>query len=182
MERTLSDYEKIKKAEEIYNRRKMMGVGGVRVSSPSISNKAPKKELNSIKKMVLQILICIVLYIIVYLVQNSNYIFSEQFMSKTREILTYDMNLKGHMTTIINTLQENTKWFSFIPTEDKKEDENQDNTENKNETDTNINNEVPGVGGSDVSNNIDTNTLNKEQVGVISTEGEKQEEPPKTQM
>ena len=48
MERTLSDYEKIKKAEEIYNRRKMMGVGGVRVSSPSIE-KSGKKELNSVK-------------------------------------------------------------------------------------------------------------------------------------
>lgn len=111
MERTLSDYEKIKKAEEIYNRRRMQDIGGVRVVSPS-SNKNPKKELNSIKRMVLQIFICIILYIIVYLVQNSNYIFSQQFISKTKEILTYDLNFSEYITNTVKKFQEDFNWLN----------------------------------------------------------------------
>ena len=88
MERVLTDYEKMKKAEEIYNRRKMMGVGGVRLSSPSENCKSRMSrtnEYNVTKKMVIQIIACIILYFVVYVVQNSNYIFSAQFISKTKE-------------------------------------------------------------------------------------------------
>lgn len=187
MERALSDYEKIKKAEEIYNRRKMMGVGGVRVASPTI-DKSPKKELNNVKKMVLQICICIVLYFIVYLVQNSNYIFSDQFMNKTRELLTYDMNFKGHITEFINNIEENTKWFSILPVQN----QNNEPTDNVNDTSTNSEdtantnvppesnitnevNEVPAaVGGSEPQNII--NEVAKKD------EENKKEEPKKTQM
>jgi len=121
MERTLSDYEKIKKAEEIYNRRKMREVGGVRVTNPT-TFKTPKKEYDSVKKMILQICICVVLYFIVYLVQNSNYIFSEEFMNKTKELLSYDINFKEHISNIINDLQEK-NWFGIFNFQD---DENKD--------------------------------------------------------
>ena len=105
MERVLSDYEKIKRAEEIYNRRKMQGVGGVRVAGPK-NEKSYRKELSNVKKMLIQICVCIVLYIIVYIVQNSNYIFSEQFINKTKELLTYDMNFGGYITEIYNNFNE----------------------------------------------------------------------------
>lgn len=185
MERALSDYEKIKKAEEIYNRRKMMGVGGVRVASPTI-DKSPKKELNSVKKMVLQICICIVLYFIVYLVQNSNYIFSEQFMNKTRELLTYDMNFKEHITQIINNIEENTKWFSILPMQNETQNDGNVNTDATDNTNSNTNtnpennitnavNEIPAaVGGSEPQNII--NEVAKKD------EESKKEEPKKTQM
>lgn len=179
MERTLSDYEKIKKAEEIYNRRKMRDVGGVRVTSPSI-DKSPKKELNNVKKMVLQICICIVLYFIVYLVQNSNYIFSEQFMNKTRELLTYDMNFKEHITQLINQFEENTKWFSALTEQDEAvNNELTNNVENStNNIENNVENatnEVQAVGGSEPENIIN-------EVAKVDDETNNKEEPKKSQM
>ena len=57
MERVLSDYEKIRKAEAIYNRRKMRDIGGIRVSSPTSFERKERStnvELKNVKKMVIQ--------------------------------------------------------------------------------------------------------------------------------
>lgn len=48
-----------------------------------------------LKKMVLQILICVVIYTIFYMIQNTNYVFSDDVIKKTNEILSYDMNIKN---------------------------------------------------------------------------------------
>ena len=93
MEKVLSENEKIRKAEEIYNRRKTGGSYGVRVATNTV-NKGKTNDLKTVKKLVLQICICVVLYIIIYLIQNSNYFFSEAFIQKAKEFLTYDINVK----------------------------------------------------------------------------------------
>ena len=150
MERTLSDYEKIKKAEEIYNRRKMQEIGGVRVTRPIIE-KSQKKELSNIKKMVLQICICIVIYFIVYLVQNSNYIFSEQFMAKTRELLTYDINFHESYTQIVNTFKDNIKFFEIKSNEDNEKKIEQDDHKIDDE-----------------SKNIENAEIKEESLGIVN--------------
>ena len=48
MERTISQEERIRRAEEIYNRRKL--ASGVRVSSNSV-NRVEKKKISLFKKM-----------------------------------------------------------------------------------------------------------------------------------
>lgn len=89
MERILSQEERIRRAEEIYNRRKMQN--RVRVYTAN-NNVKTKTEYTLFKKMVLQIIICMLIYFIFYLIKNSNYIFSENVINKTREFLTYDIN------------------------------------------------------------------------------------------
>lgn len=132
MERTLSDYEKIKKAEEIYNRRRMQNVGGVRVSNPSVEReRLSRRELSSVKKMVLQICICVVLYFIVYLVQNSNYIFSEQFMEKARELLNYDINFSEQIDNIKNYFEKNFQGFAVPVTQEEKGQSEQEQVEHE---------------------------------------------------
>ena len=42
--------------------------------------------------MIIQIIISLSIYLVVYTIQNSNYIFSEDFIKKANEILSYDMN------------------------------------------------------------------------------------------
>lgn len=93
MERALSAEERIRKAEEIYQRRKMQNSRGIRVSTSHV-NTNTKKEYMLFKKLILQIAICLLIYFIFYMIKNSNYIFSEDVMKKTREFLSYDINFQ----------------------------------------------------------------------------------------
>lgn len=88
MERVMTVEEKIRRAEEIYQRRKQ---GEVRpVAKVTVNNN--KKDIKLLKKMVIQILICIAIYFVVYALQNNQSVFSEDFINKANEILSYDTN------------------------------------------------------------------------------------------
>jgi len=91
MERTLSPEEKIKKAEEIYYRRKSQDKSR---SSAKVSVSENKKDFGLLKKMMLQVTICILIYTIFYMIQNTNYIFSKDVIKKVNEVLEYDINIK----------------------------------------------------------------------------------------
>lgn len=92
MERALSAEERIRKAEEIYARRQMQK--DVRVPSNRVNTQI-KPQYVMLKKLVLQILICLFIYLIFYLIKNSNYIFSENVINKTKEFLSYDINFQN---------------------------------------------------------------------------------------
>lgn len=86
----MSGEERIRRAEEIYRRRKQSE--GVRL----YSNRKEKenKETNKIKKMLLQLFVCFMIYVVLYLIKNSNYIFSEDVTNKVREFLSHDINIQ----------------------------------------------------------------------------------------
>ena len=72
-----------------------------------------KKDIKLLKKMIIQIIVCILIYGIIYIIQNSQTIFSEQFINKTKEILSYDTNfveiyenIKNGIITLNNNLQQ----------------------------------------------------------------------------
>ena len=113
MERTLSPDEKIKRAEEIYYRRKIQATN----RTSARVNVSDKKDFGLLKKMFLQIAICVLIYIIFYMIQNTNYIFSENVIKKTNEILSYDINIQKLYS------QAKEKFNSFINTDIKLENE-----------------------------------------------------------
>ena len=87
MERVMTVEEKIRRAEEIYERRKQ---GEARpVTKVSINE---KKDVRLLKKMVLQIVVCVAIYLTIYAIQKNSYVFSEDFINKANEILSYDTN------------------------------------------------------------------------------------------
>ena len=92
MERTITSEERIKRAEEIYQRRRMQN--GIKVPTSQV-NAGNKVQYGMLKKVILQVLICMLIYFIFYLIKNSNYIFSEEVVNKTREFLSYDINFQG---------------------------------------------------------------------------------------
>lgn len=98
MERTMSVEEKIKKAEEIYARRHEQDGK----STTLYLHGKEKKDIKLFKKMILQIVVCLLIYLIIYTVRNNDYIFSEDFINKTKEILTEDTNF----SEIYNNLNE----------------------------------------------------------------------------
>ena len=110
MERVLSVEEKIKRAEEIYARRNASNCKN-RIETTVPVNK--KKNLKLLKKLFVQLLICSLIYCIFYLIYDTKYIFSEDVINKTNEILSYDVNFNSiyHdvMTYIINTTKSNDK-------------------------------------------------------------------------
>lgn len=144
MERVLSPEERIRRAEEIYNRRRTEN--RVRVSTSRVNVKKETK-LTLYKKLILQILICFVLYFIFYLIKNSNYIFSEDFISKTREYLSYDINFGNAYNSVVEYYNDHIK--SFFVVENKKENEEQNTITNEVQENTQTSNEIQegGIGG-----------------------------------
>ena len=120
MERVISVEEKIRRAEEIYQRRKQ---GEIRPIAKVTVNE--KKDIKLLKKMIIQILICVGIYLLIYTIQNNEYIFSEDFINKANEILSYDTNFTELYETIKNKFLDLTK----VKTE------NQDNDSENNEPD-----------------------------------------------
>lgn len=132
MERTLSPEEKIRRAEEIYARRKN-GYTSRNVATVNVSE--DKNNYSLFKKMILQIAICLIIYFIFYLIQNSNYVFSEDVINKTKEILSYDIDIQGMCSQVMDGLNN---WSKAIVPEDRTNETNQsqniikDNSANEN--------------------------------------------------
>ena len=91
MERVMSVEDKIRRAEEIYAKRKE---GTQRKTATVPVNQNGKKDIKLLKKMIIQIIISLIIYLSFYIIQNNNYIFSEDFLNKANEILSYDINFK----------------------------------------------------------------------------------------
>ena len=88
MERALSDEEKIRKAIEISQRRNR----NYEYQRTAKVNVKSKKDYKLFKRMILQMLICLLIYAIFYMITTTNYIFSESVISQTSSILNYDIN------------------------------------------------------------------------------------------
>lgn len=118
MERVMTVEEKIRRAEEIYQRRRQ---GEERpVAKVTVND---KKDIKLLKKMVIQMLICIAIYLGIYAIQNNQYVFSEDFIKRVNEILSYDTNFMEIYETIKNQV------MGFIQQgegkEEKEEEQNQ---------------------------------------------------------
>lgn len=88
MERTMSVEEKIRRAEQIYEKRK--NGSDKQIATVSVNNE--KKDIRLLKKMIIQIIVCIFIYLVIYFVNNSEYVFSKGFINKINEVLSYDIN------------------------------------------------------------------------------------------
>lgn len=168
MERTMSPEERIRRAEEIYYRRKSQKLDR---NSIRIRN---EEEVNSIivKKMILQIIICIVIYSIFYMIQNTDYIFSEDVINKTKEILVYDINIQN----LYNKSKEYINSFiSNVKQEENEENQENDQTENENDDIEGNDSETENVseeniGGEEVANADENLTqMEKDAKDIIAT-------------
>ena len=126
MEKTLTVEERIRRAEEIYQKRNNID----NISINHIENKKEKKDIKLFKKMIIQIIVCVLIYGVILLIQNSNQIFSKEFINKVNNILSYDTNF----LEIYNSLKEKFYEFQNNVIIDKKE--NNENNENNDKNNT----------------------------------------------
>ncbi len=88
MERILSDEEKIRRAIEISQRRNN---NNYKTNATRV-NVNEKKDYKLFKKMIIQIIICLLIYTVFYLISTTNYVFSADIIKNTSEILNHDIN------------------------------------------------------------------------------------------
>ena len=156
MERTMSVEDKIRRAEEIYAKRQE----GTKRKTTTVSlNDNSRKDIKLLKKMIIQILVSLLIYLLIYVIQNNNYIFSEDFLKKANDILSYDINFSEMYQNIKINIE---KGIGNIKNNIKTTEQETNNSEN------NIQNqEIQGaIGGAneiEQDNNLQTNTQDNNQ-------------------
>ena len=146
MEKIMTVEEKIRRAEEIYERRKQGNVRQV-----ATVNLNQKKDIKLLKKMLIQILICVSIYLIIYTIQNNNYIFSSDFTNKVNEILSYDTNFGEIYENIKNQITSIFSNNENLPENQVENEETENNQEQNDESQQNNNvEEMLSMGITDV--------------------------------
>lgn len=156
MEKTISVEDKIKRAEEIYYRRKNQDITVRESLNKPIKN---KKDIKLLRKMIKQIIISLSIYIISYVIINNNYIFTEDFIKKAKEILSQDINFLQIYSNILNIIKsedESTENLEEVTEQEKLKEEIQNNDEN--------------IGGAEELpiTEIQDNEILKEEIPVLS--------------
>ena len=163
MEKIISPEERIKRAEEIYYRRKLNN-NDVRMPSSQVKGGKEKRQISLYRKMLIQILICILIYLIFSAIKEANYLFSSNIINKTKEFLNSDINFEVISNNISKFFEENKDKFNFmnkpvnsqenIQTNNAIENnqvqnvqENQVQINNELQVNNNIKNETTGIGG-----------------------------------
>ena len=164
MERAMTVEERIRRAEEIYERRKRNEGLTVVQEKECKKEKNEKKDIKLLKKMVIQLMICICIYLVIYTIQNKQYIFSEDFINKVNEIISYDIDFKK--------LYEDSKNFimGIFNKENENQNESQNETQENNEVNVTENTEINnGIGGA-VEENIEETTQVEENQNLSQEE------------
>lgn len=146
MERVISQDERIRRAQEIYERRQSLRERTKRATV----NVSEPKNFKLFKRLALQIIICMLIYFIFYLVNTTNYSFSESALEKTEELISHDVDFINIYNSSITAINEYISSLNIVVTNEITEEneveevlENQevDNTEEQAEDKAN-NNEV----------------------------------------
>ena len=156
MERLLNPEERIRRAEEIYARRQSLRD---RTKKATVNVNGGKKNLRLFKKLVLQIVICILMYFIFYLINTTNYSFSEITLSKTNELISYDFNFMSIYNAIVDNIN------NYILNNKDSEDNNLNQTNETTENAINVEQNEENLGSAEqakVDGETDTNILGLE--------------------
>ena len=189
MEKSISQEERIRRAEKIYSRRRYNNRYGESLyRSGETRNRYQPQETRKIKgKMINKMMIvCVIIYTCIYMLQYSNYLFSKDMVDKTKEVLSYDIsieNLYNKSNEFFLNLQKKINWGVNNEQNDNVNEEAQDqnteetNIENSNAESSEANNE--NVDNSEISqNDASTEVTNNDttQLAVGGADETQQEE------
>ena len=143
MERTATVEERIRRAEQIYARRQ--GLESKEITINRNKNKQEKKDIKLLKKMVIQIIICILIAVPIYVIQNHSYPFSDDCINKIKEILSYDTNFVELYNIGKNKIRDIYK--SIFKTKNQESNQEQKASEHPEQTQEQNENVQNGIGG-----------------------------------
>lgn len=148
MERVLSQDERIRRAEELYARRRMINES--RTSATVNVEGASEGKLT--KKLVIQFVLCIIIYTCFYAAKNLPNLVPQEVMYKISDVLEYDINI-----------QELYSKFNSLSTETKKEEKS--NNENKLVEET-----LSATDSIEITDESQNNIINSENIVTESVE------------
>lgn len=96
----MSVEEKIRRAEEIYNRRNYQNNYTYR------SNSREKKQPTLMHRMIKQLIVCFIIYGVFYVVENRDYYLSEEFRNQVQEVASKNENLNKAYNYIIGYIDK----------------------------------------------------------------------------
>lgn len=143
MERTATVEERIRRAEQIYARRQ--GLESKEITINRNKNKQEKKDIKLLKKMVIQIIICILIAVPIYVIQNHSYPFSDDCINKIKEVLSYDTNFVELYNIGKNKIRDIYK--SIFKTKNQESNQEQKASEHQEQTQEQNENVQNGIGG-----------------------------------
>ena len=156
MERALTVEEKIRRAEEIYERRKRAENGEMPIKmKDNLKSNDNRKDIKLLKKILVQLLICSLIYTTFYLIKNNEYIFSNDVLKKANEILSHDTNFMELYENIKNEI------INLFNSQNKEQEEKQD--EQKQE-ETNLNEAIGGAIETTENNNEQNETTQNQEL------------------
>ena len=149
MERVLSTEERIRRAEEVYRNK-----GNVKERNIGKNIKSKNKML---KKMIIQIIVCLGIYSLFYFFQNTDQLFSKDMINRTKEIMEYDINFEELYNKFINWLNSNNIFVNNAENEITNTISNEVVNQIQNEIDLNeVSNNTENIGGA-VEEKVKTN-------------------------
>lgn len=154
MEKTLSVEEKIRRAEEIYNRR----------NGYVYTNNKPKKGHSLMYRMIKQIVICFIIYGMFYVVNNREYFLSQEFKEKVQTISEKNEKLNNIYNLIMPHIE---KYFY----RDNEGSNTQNQTEEEQSSNKNIEND--NIGGAEEFDILQENNTNEQNTEKEKTQEEK---------
>ena len=159
----MSVEERIRRAEDIYNRRN----GGYSrvVPKERTSERKDKTKKSTVKRLFMQIFVCLSIYVIFYAVTNRDYVFSEEFRNEVNTFFTQKIkipefynNAKAYVQSIFNNSNENSESMEAENSaETNAEAVEQKNEENAGDTKENSNEEINTTGETSTTENQDEN-------------------------
>lgn len=167
MEKSISQEERIRRAEEIYSRRRYNNRYGESLyRSGETRNRYQPQETRKIKgkminKMIIQMIVCVIIYTCIYMLQYSNYLFSKDMVDKTKEVLSYDIsieNLYNKSNEFFSGLQ---KKFNWVMNNEQNDNVNE-KVQNENTEEANIENTNTNTENGEVNNENSDNVENSE--------------------
>lgn len=177
MEKSISQEERIRRAEEIYSRRRYNNRYGESLyRSGETRNRYQPQETRKIKgkminKMIIQMIVCVIIYTCIYMLQYSNYLFSKDMVDKTKEVLSYDIsieNLYNKSNEFFLNLQKKFNWGVNNEQNDNVNEEAQD--QNTEETNIENSNEESSENTSEANNeNVDNSEISQNDASTEVT-------------
>ena len=166
MERTMSVEDKIRRAEEIYSRRREneYRATNTRVSVDNSRNSVNDNINKRLKKMIMQIIVCMLIYLTFHYIISNNYIFSEDLKSKCEEILSTDISFSEIYNNISKTIISIQERYQNVIKNYEQNDNKDDNTNQEQEQNQEQNQEK------NEEENSEVETVNQETTSEQETE------------
>jgi len=136
----MSVEDKIRRAEEIYNRRRENEYKSTntRVRVENTRETTNQKINKRLKKMIVQIIVCMLIYLSFHYIVKSDYIFSADFKNKCEEILAYDISFNELYKNISNSIIVLQEKYQTTVENKSTNDDNEGGQEEQKETHENI--------------------------------------------